>query len=109
MVPASRRRTRHNVTLEPATVSTLLARAAAAKDLGYESNLSREIDRAVDEAEGNLRTARHEFGNALNPLRLQLGFIKSELLSRRKITPDDLKPIEELVAKMAGRLAPAAK
>jgi hypothetical protein len=104
-----RRRTRHQVTLSPDCVKKINARMAAAKDAGYRTTFSGEIERAVDEAEGNLRSARHEFGNALNPLRLQLGFMKSELLSGRRITPEDLKPIEEMVAKMAGRLEPTPK
>lgn len=101
-----RTRTRHQVTLSPEDVRKLNARVDAAKALGFESNFSREIGRAVDEAEGNLRTAKHALGNVLSPLRLEVYYLKSQVLSGRRITAEDLKPIEDAVERMVARLEP---
>ena len=101
-----RRRTRHQITLSPDYVKRFAARSAAAKALGYRTNLSAEIERALDEAEGNLRSARHEFAKLLNPLRMHLFFVKSQVLSGKRLTAEDLKPMEDAVTKMAARLDP---
>ena len=106
--PTGRRRSRHNVTLSPDHVKKLHARMAAATAAGYRTSFSCEIERAVDEAAGNLRTVRHQLGNDVVPMRMTLYFLKSELLSGRRISADDLKPIEDAVAKMISRLEPPA-
>jgi len=101
-----RRRTRHQVTLSPEHVKKINARMAAAKDAGYRTSFSGEIDRCIDEAEGNLRTARHALRGSLSTLTAMLALMRRELDACRRITTEDLKSIEDTVATMTRRLDP---
>ena len=108
-MPAERVRRRHEVTLDPEQARKVHRRVLAAKARGEKcANFSREIDRCIDEAEGNLRSARHQLRNDLHPLTMQVSFLRGELLAGRRITARDLDAIEDAVAKMVSRLEPPA-
>jgi hypothetical protein len=106
-MPTRRIRKRCQVTLAPDTIAELHDRVLRARAGGEWSNLSREVDRAVREATGNLVTARREVLRLAQPLRLQLRDLRQQLYSGRPIRAQDLDRLAAAVESIATRLEPA--
>jgi hypothetical protein len=79
-----------------------------ARAAGYPTSFSAEISRAIAEADHNLRSVRHAIGNDLHPVTVALELIRRELRHGRRITAEDLEPIEQAVARVVSRLEPPA-